>query len=146
MSVKAALAMHLKNDYGVVVKNSVGVHVYRGLAPPNAPLPRIVLLALGGDPARHMTAVSGLVQMDFQIQCWADNEVDADNLADAVRLALDHFRGTLGLAPHTVDARAVFLGRPIDNVIAATDGSGRGRFAAFIPATIWYKETIPTFV
>jgi diaminopimelate decarboxylase len=141
MSIKAALVSHLKHSVGVSAHS--GDQVYRGLAARTATGKYIVFRQLSGIPARHLSAVSGVKQTLFQIDCWADTEEDADDLADAVRDALDQYQGTLGHGANTASRVTVFIDGPRDDFAPPDDGGRVKRFRALLEAAIWYDETAP---
>lgn len=141
MSIKAALASHLKNS--VAVSAHSGDDVYRGVASRKADGKYIVFHQISGVPARHLTAVSGLKQTMFQIDCWGETEEDADDLADAVRDALDQYQGTLGHGANTATRATVFIDGPRDDFSPPKTGERVKQFRALLEATIWYDETLP---
>lgn len=141
MSVSAALASHL--THSVAVEAQTAGRVYRGVARPKAKMPRIVFTQISGVPARHLSAVSGLKQTLFQIECWGSTADEADELADAVRDALDQYQGTLGNGKNTVSGATVFISGPRDDFSPPTDGGRVTKFRALLEATIWYSETLP---
>jgi hypothetical protein len=141
MSLKAALASHLKHS--VTVSEHSDDRVYRGVARRDAPMPYIVFHQISGVPARHLTAVSGLKQTLFQIDCWGTTEEEADDLANAVRNALDQYQGTLGHGKHTATDATVFIAGPRDDNVPPTHGGRVDKYRALLEATIWYRETLP---
>jgi hypothetical protein len=106
-------------------------------------MPRIVFTQISGIPARHLSAVSGLKQTMFQIDCWGSTVEEADDLADAVRDALDQYQGTLGHGKHTATGVTVFIDGPRDDFSPPSDGGRVAKFRALLEATIWYRETLP---
>lgn len=51
----------------------------------NSPLPAITLAQVGGAPSITMSGPDGLASPDVQVDCWAENPADADDLASAVK-------------------------------------------------------------
>jgi hypothetical protein len=141
MSIKTALASHL--THSVAVEAHAEGRVYSVLARSKAGMPRIVFTQIGGDPARHLSAVSGLKRAIFQIDCWGSTVDEADDLADAVRSALDQYQGTLGHGKHTASNATVFINGPRDDFAPPTDGGRVKKFRALLEAVIWYSETLP---
>jgi hypothetical protein len=141
MSIKAALASHL--EHSVVVSAIAEGRVYRGIARRTAKMPRIVFTQISGVPARHLSAVSGLKQAMFQIDCWGSTEEEADDLADAVRSALDQYQGTLGHGKYTASGATVFISGPRDDFSPPTDAGRVEKFRALLEAVVWYRETLP---
>lgn len=143
MSIASALSSFLKANTDISLK--VGSRVYRAVAPQPAIEPYLVIQRIGGRRARHMTAVSGLAGSTVQIKCVADDPIVADDLAEAVREALDHFIGTMGTPPNTATVQAAFLELPIDLFEPPRDASDRGTHVAMVAAEIWHTETVPVF-
>jgi hypothetical protein len=141
MSIKAALASHLKHSVAVSAHSEE--QVYRGVASRKASGKYIVFTQISGVPARHLSAVSGLKQTMFQIDCWGSTEEEADDLADAVRDALDQYQGTLGHGKSAETGVTVFIGGPRDDFSPPSDGGRVEKFRALLEATIWYRETLP---
>jgi hypothetical protein len=141
MSIKAALASHLKHSVAVSAHSEE--RVYRGIARRGAETPLVVFHQLAGVPARHLTAVSGVKRAFFQIDCWGSTEEEADDLADAVRDALDQYQGTLGHGKYTATRATVFIDGPRDDFVPPADGGRVDKFRALLEATIWYDETAP---
>lgn len=141
MSIKTALASHL--THSVTVSAQAEGRVYSVLARSKAGMPRIVFTQISGDPARHLSAPSGLTRAMFQIDCWGSTVDEADDLAEAVRSALDQYQGTLGNGKNTVSAATVFISGPRDDFAPPTDGGRVRKFRALLEAVIWYSETLP---
>lgn len=145
MSIKTALASHLKNE--PIVAEKVGADVYLQVARTNALLPYITIHRISENHVRHMTAVSGLVQATFQIDCWADNPIGAEALADVVRRSLDHLNHQdIGIAPNTATVRGAFLEGSLDDFEGVTHGTTPRIFVVHQTWTIWHTESVPTFV
>ena len=141
MSIQQALKSHLVHS--VAVSAHAEDRVYNSLARSKAGMPRIVFTQISGVPARHLLAVSGLKQTMFQIDCWGSTPDEADELADAVRDALDQYQGTLGHGMYTASTVTVFIDGPRNEFRPPTDGGRVTKFRALLEATIWYRETLP---
>jgi hypothetical protein len=141
MSIKTALASHLVHSVAVSAHSEE--RVYSVLARSKARMPRIVFTQISGEPARHLSAPSGLKQTMFQIDCWGSTPDEADNLADAVRSALDQYQGVLGHGKHTATGVTVFISGPRDDFAPPADGGRVKKFRALLEAVIWYRETLP---
>lgn len=145
MSLKAALASHIKADGSVSLR--VGSRVYLTVAPQNAVLPYITIQQISGEHIRHMTAESGLARMDVQISCFDDSPVDVDTLADELRLSLSHIPATtIGTPPNTAAISRAFLDTSNDDYAPGRDAKGSGIYGVRMSWTVWYAETVPTFV
>jgi hypothetical protein len=90
---------------------------------------------LGGSAGTAMPAV--------QIDCWAASYETADKLAEAVRLKLQGFAGTMG-STSTTTIQAITLDDEKDDFEPYDDGSDDGIFVRSQIYSIRYVETIPS--
>ncbi len=142
MSINQSLASHLLHDSRVV--QYVGGRVYHMVAPPNTPTPYITYQRITEGRERHMTAVAGLVETEFDVNCWSKSSNEASELADAVRRSLDHkYNSTLGRAPYKDTLAAAFLDNVFDDYEAPSDSSERGIFRVLQSWIVWHTESIP---
>jgi hypothetical protein len=74
---------------------------------------------------RHLTGGSGLVRSRFDVNAWARQLADAEDLADAIREQLDNLRGTIGV-DQTADVQGIFLDTQEHEFVSAGDGSAGG--------------------
>lgn len=137
MGIKSAIAAELKGDAGV--SGLVGAHVYRTMAPRNAPYPRVTFLQIGADIKRHLGGGSNLTEATFQFDCWDDNESGVTALAAAVLAALDNFQGLMGSGGNTATVRATFLSGPSDDFVAPTDARENGIYRNRFDAIVWHR-------
>lgn len=92
MSLLTDLRAHLVADAGVAAITT-RVSMYRSNQSDG--LPRVVLHTISGDHKHHMLAATGKVITRVQIDCHATTPVGAEALAEAIRQALDGFRGQM---------------------------------------------------
>lgn len=140
MSIKDDLYTYLINDSGIAA--AVSDRVYPLTAPTSAALPYITLQRISCPHVHHMGAASGLCDSRFQIDCWAENSVDAETASEAVREALDGYQHS---TMENTDVRAVFLEDESDTYEPPDDASEVGVFRNRMDFIIWYAESIPTF-
>lgn len=57
--------------------------------------PAITFQRVAGIPEYHSRGLAGLVMVRLQVDCWASSYQVAKALADAVRVAVDGFRGAM---------------------------------------------------
>lgn len=143
MSIAGALSSFLKANTDVSLK--VGSRVYRAIARQGTPFPYVIIQQISGRHVRHMAAASGLAAPVFQISCVDDDPVGADDLADAVREALDHFIGTMGTPPNTATVQAAFLEGEASMFEPPRDASDVGIHVVRMTFEIWHTETVPVF-
>lgn len=93
--VMRALYDHLVADSGVTAL--VSTRVYRNVAPAKTPFPRVTLTLVSKAPNQLLQgAVSGYVISNAQIDSWGVTPDSATAVAEAVRLALQGFIGSMG--------------------------------------------------
>lgn len=96
------------------IKNLIGKRLYPDKLPQDPVLPALVYNNVGGSPVNQHSGPATLESTRFQIDAFARTSRDARLLIDAVRLALESYRGSMG--DHRVDA--VFV---IDHAVGDFD-------------------------
>ena len=117
MVIEEALYEHLKNNAGVSAL--VGNRIYPIEAPQEAALPYLVYQRISGPRVRSHSGPSGLAHPRFQITGAAEAYPALRNVLNAVRVALDGFRGTMGggvsvgaaLVENELDSEESFVSR-----------------------------------
>lgn len=142
MSIKAAIYDHLRNSTPIAA--IVGTRIYPIVAPQGAALPYITFQRLHDEHNHHLGGAPGLVQAVFQINCWDDDDLGAEDLWAAVRNRFDGFRGQMGVNPNDVAVRGIHL-ENLDTFEPPTDASQPGIFGQLVTAEIWHAESVPTF-
>lgn len=94
MTIEAAITKHLTENAGVA--SLAAGRVYPGHLPQKPTLPAIVMHRISGPREHSHDGSSGLAHPRFQFDVWAGSHVKAKALAEAVRAAMDGFRGTMG--------------------------------------------------
>lgn len=87
--------MPLHEDFAAAVATAAGpgVGVTWGWSLQGAALPRVVLTVVSGtDPLAHDGPI-GLIDRRVQVDCYAETYKGARDLADAIRAALNGYRG-----------------------------------------------------
>jgi hypothetical protein len=75
--------------------------------------------------------VSGIAMPRYQLDCWSDNYEEAKDVADAVRVALDGFKGRMG----NVMVQAVFVEDDRDRYDVTTK-----QHRVQVDAVMWHEE------
>jgi N-acyl-L-homoserine lactone synthetase len=83
------------------IKAIIGNRLYPDRLPQEPTLPALVYNNVGGAPVDHHSGPAVLESTRFQIDAFAKTSRDARMLIDAVRLALESYRGSMGT--HRVD-------------------------------------------
>lgn len=144
MSIQAAFYHHLSND--TTVAGLVSARIYVDVAPSSvAGLNHITFQLISGTHEHHMTAAAGLTRKRVQVDVWATNSVSRDGISEAVREALDGYRGDMGATGSTVDVRMCHLVNETDGYESPVMGTEFGLFRRTMDWEIWHSESVPTF-
>lgn len=84
------------------ITNLIGTRLYPDKLPQDPSLPALVYNNVGGSPVNQYNGPAALESTRFQIDAFAQTSRDARLLIDAVRVALESYRGSMG--SHRVDA------------------------------------------
>lgn len=137
---------HLAANAGVSAL--VGSRIYRDRATETDVLPYITYTRISEARHPHSTGTSGLVNAVYQINSWATERNDANEIAEAVRNALDTLTGTLGagaVTETTIRSCDLDASRDLDVPPTAGDqqGSDDGVAGVAQDYEFWYEETAP---
>ncbi|MCE7996426.1 MAG: DUF3168 domain-containing protein [Roseivirga sp.] len=83
----------LKGD--TAVNSSVGGRIYSLLAARGTPKPYIVLYSDGGDPVSTMHEKTTTAYNSIIVACYGSNLTLVKSIAEKVRQALEHYKGTI---------------------------------------------------
>ncbi len=135
--MEKGLVSHLENDAGVAA--IVGSRIYPEPAPQNASYPLIVYTRITGTHEHDLQGAAGLCEARYQLRCWAESRSAVKALAEAVRLALQGFSGSMG----DVDVRGIFLESDDDEYIPASTDAHE-RYAVRQDFLCVYRESVPS--
>jgi len=76
--------------------------IYAGIAPQSKRAPFIIFQRITGNKIRDLNGPSGLAQVVFQIDAYADGYLESKQFADVIRLILDGYRGTVTIGDDSV--------------------------------------------
>ena len=139
MSVDDAIYSRLSGNSAV--RAIVDDRIYPDRTPQDTALPKIVFTTISQGRAPNTSGASGVTNPRIQIDCWADSNAGAFALADAVRLALDGYRGTVA----SVVIRSCFLDSERKAIVEPRDGGEQRIYGRSLDFNIWHLETVPTF-
>lgn len=142
--IEAGLFSHLAANAAVsaLVANADNTkRIYPHRAPQGATFPRVTYFRVDSQHKHHMTAAAGHVEARLQIDCWALTYAAAKSLADAVRVALDGYRGTW--SPESV--RSCLLIDQRDQHEAPAQADDGGIYRVSMDFRVAFTETVPTF-
>ena len=111
MVIEEALYAFLAATAGVTAL--VSTRIYPQVIPQDAVLPAIAYQRISGPRVHSQSGASGLAYPRFQFTCQAATYSAARQVANAVRAALDGYRGTMGGAGG-VSVGAAFVANEID--------------------------------
>lgn len=143
VSMLTALVAELTADSGV--STLVGTRIRPGSAAQSDTLPVVIIDLLGDAPEHHMEGVLGLTFKTFQITSLDEDRIDADALDEAVRQALDGFRGTMGSGDNTAAVRMCHRTSTRTDVIEDQAKAGQFYHAVRTDYRIAHTESVPTF-
>jgi len=140
MSLQQAIYSELSNT--TAVTDEVGSDIYRGRAPTSAGDKYVVIHKISNDHIRHLDGGSGLSTARVQIDCTGSDGAECDATYDAVREALDNFRGTLGSAgAHQAEVRGTQLENDQEDWLEPTEASQQGPCQLSMDFLITYEES-----
>ena len=126
----------LHDDPGV--SPIVGVRIYPQELPQESALAALVYERTSLDHIRSNDGATGLATALYDVTSWAETFVAARELADAARLALDGYSGTVG----TVKIGFIMLENELD-ILEEPLFDERRRCGVRQQYTVSYDETIP---
>ena len=138
-SILDALYTRLSTTTGVTAE--VSTRIYPSRAPQGAARPYLTMHRVSMPHEHHMTGAAGLTRPRVQISAWADRADQAESAAEAVRVALQGFTGTVS----TVKIRQCHLDSQRDAYDPPADSGDVGRHAVHNDYMIWHTESKPSF-
>ena len=114
----------------------VAGRIYPGIAPQRGALPRIVYSRTSTRRILEMAGPSGLAQPRLRFEIFANDYSDAKDIAEALRVSLDGFAGTIS---GTVVALAE-VEEEDDGIVPPSDGGEQAIYSVSIEALIWEQE------
>jgi hypothetical protein len=110
--------------------------VYVNRAPQNAIFPHVIITQMGSEENATLDGASGQLRfIDFDIDCKAKSSVQAESLANAVRVFIDDYSGTAG----SFTIGAVLMNDESDDYEPPQDGSDVGVFVVTLDLTVHYN-------
>lgn len=109
--------------------------IYINKAPQGAALPHIIITQLDSEEHKTFDTTSSLRTITFDIDCVSDRSVEAEDVADAVRVYLDDFTGTAG----SFTIAAVLYQSESDDYIPPQDASDNGKHITTLTFDVQYN-------
>ena len=131
--MKAGLVFLLSAES--TITSICSTRIYVGKAPEQATLPHVIITQLGSEENGSIDGLSGRTRfVTFDIDCKSKTSVQAEALANAVRVFLDDYTGTAG----AFTIGAVLMNGESDDYEAPTDGSDIGVHVVTLDCEIQY--------
>lgn len=119
------------------VKAIVADRGFPDVLPQKVTLPAYTFTLISDVPSHHMGGISGLSEARVQIDCYAATRTIANQLAEAVRIAIDAQRGTFG----TESVRTCHLENTFSSPEQPVDGSSEWRYVTTQDYLVWYVQS-----
>ena len=139
MSIQAALFYYLVRHAEVAPLVSSRIYP-AGDAPRKPTMPYITYQKIDNVHERHQTGSSELAHPRIQINCWDATPQGARTLYEAVRVALDRYRGDMGDPLGIITVKGAYLQTDRDEFTVPTDASQRGPHCEIMDFIIWHEE------
>lgn len=139
MTLEQALFTYLTSK--TTVTDLVSTRIFGNALPQDTELPAIVTTLISAEHDHHLSSASGIVTARFQIDCLADDYLQAADVAEALRQVLQAYRGSMG--DRTVKSTILDVERSFYH--APEDGTDTGIHRKMGEYLVKFTETIPTF-
>ena len=144
MSLHTAFYYHLKTDDDLVAL--ISTRIYVDVAPASvAGLDHVTYQVVSAGHEHHLTAAAGMVQKRVQVDVWATTSITRDSISEAIREALDGYRGDMGEEGSTVSVRCCHLSNELDSYDSPQSKNEFGVFRHTMDFMVWHTESVPTF-
>lgn len=140
MTIETAFFNHVSTT--VAITSLVGTRVYATIAPSSVTYPHITFKVNSDAPEHHMAGAAGLTRVLLQVDAWAYVVSERQAISEALRNALDGFKGLMGT--EQLDVRSCFLENR--NTFEEPDPQGRNLpvHRTSMDFSIWHVESLPT--
>jgi hypothetical protein len=119
------------------IKALVADRGYPDVLPQDVMLPAYTFTLISDVPSHHLGGISGLSEARVQVDCYAATRTIANQLAEAVRIAIDGQRGTFGSeAVRTCHLESVF-----SSAEQPVDASDKWRYVTTQDYLVWYVQS-----
>ncbi len=122
------------------VTDLTGARVYPMGAPNSATFPFVTVTRVSSNHYHHTTDATGLVRDRIQLNAFASTAISLNNVCEALRNAMDTYRGTMG----TSTVRNCTLEDESDDSTPPTDGSDELVYSTRQDYFLWRTEAAPT--
>jgi len=123
------------------VTDLIGTRMFPRMLPQGESLPAIIFSVIGSTTENKITGASGGVRVVIQLDCYAETHIQANDLAEQVRLVLHGYTGAAG--DSTIGH--ALLDNKREMFDAPTDASDVPSYRVMMEWEILHNETIPSF-
>jgi len=117
----------------------VGERIYPVVLPQSAAFPALTYSRTSGGHDYTLKGSSGMAMPTFELDCWGETYDAADELAEAIRLKLNGFNGTMG----DTEVKVCVLDDEVDAFEPNDDASAEGVYRITLRYRIQYTESVP---
>ncbi|MCP5017108.1 MAG: DUF3168 domain-containing protein [Ketobacter sp.] len=140
MTIESAIYSHLSTKSSITAL--VSDRIYPQIAPNSAEYPFITYNIVTEDHDHSMGGATGLANLILQLDVWASTVPTQVSLSEALRNALDGFKGLMG--SEDLDIRNCFLQNRASFFEPRTEGKEIPDYRTTLDFSIWHVETVPT--
>ena len=137
--LKKAFRAHLLSKTDVT--DFIGQRLYYQTAPTGQGFPRLIYNRVANDHVQHQQSAAGISVALIQLDSWSDDSLEAADLAEACRQALD---GLVQQALSSVFFHAIRLEDERDFDVPPVDNSETSLVRISQDYRITHRETVPT--
>lgn len=134
-NIESALVALVTGDLNVAA--IISMRMYPQIIPQGTAIPAVTYSEVSGTRLQVMDGPVGLVESRWQMNCWAEHKLDARQLSDAVRQAIDGFDGFVG----PVEIQSIQCSGEVDLGDFPAGVDVRRRFGLALEFEIWFAET-----
>lgn len=117
----------------------IGTRLYPGIAPTSAVFPYVTMQDLMVASHYHLDGATATLDSMVQIDCWALEPMQAQQLAKIIRLAMDG----MPAAWDGLEVDGVFFDSEQDAPEPAQDGSERAYYRRILTLSVWHAREVP---
>ncbi|MCK9569997.1 discoidin domain-containing protein [Candidatus Pacearchaeota archaeon] len=142
LSIEAAIRARLIAD--TTFAGLVASKIYPQLAPQKAAAPFAVFNRISSDHDIHLRNASGFVSINLQLDYYASTYSDVKDIAEAARVRLHGYSGTIAVGDKSVSVKSCVLTSDMDGFENPPQGAEKGTYRVIHQYQIVYNETVIT--
>jgi hypothetical protein len=145
MSLEPEQAVFAVLAANAAVAAIVADRVYPTVLPQSAEVPAIVYTRVSADHTHTLGGASSLASGRVQVNCWADSYAEAAELARAVRLAVQGYRGEVAVGAESITIDGLFALSTGDLADPSAGLESHRRFGRRVDVDAHWNEPKPEF-